>query len=58
MKVKDKKFVDNFLNSVLVRTACMTLPFKHKWNNLCFTDKLVYLRNKAIQKRVDLTVEK
>lgn len=57
-KEKNSEFTNKFFNSLIVQTACRNLPFAHIWNKMKFIDRLVYLRNKIIEKRIDLSVQK
>ena len=53
----NKTFLAKFFKSPLINACVNKLPFKHEWNKMNFTQRLVYLRNKMVQKNISLTVE-
>jgi hypothetical protein len=55
--VSKAKFIEGFMNSTIVKAACRDLPFDHPYNKMSLTERMVYLRNKAIEKRLDLSAE-
>jgi hypothetical protein len=55
MTKKNLEFIEKFLSSPIVKAACTDIKDKPEWNRLNFTERLVLVRNKVIEKNIDLS---